>query len=383
MMTNCLPADIIRTDVLRRLRVQLLAQSRLVSKELMTLIDSEEFKNIYHVNNPNPLYHLLVCHQLNNVQTYTSIVQDNTSPQPQVPLTTPDYLLSLRNPYTLASDAGLSCFYGDRDSNTRGRAVILNPIVRKCVNVVFPIPKKGYERTIVGFGVCPSTSHPKLVKICVNSISRKWLVEVFTFSKNLTENTYEGAWENVYDDNAFADLIDLECAKVSANGVIYFRGYDNIFNYAGRSNFVILFDLKSFQFAKVDLPEKLVKAKYFHVAKVNESLGLLEYYVDNDKSGMHVCGVWTKKDGAYKPFTKLYTIKVKGKPVYGSVLGFMSNGEVILELDSELVVYTPSSDASPGSIRRLDIDGTRYKFSVTSLIETPYFLDQPASLSFN
>lgn len=346
---NRLPEDVIRSEILKRLRVNTLAQFHSVSNEYKTLIDSPEFKNTYHVNNPNPQHRLLVRYELDNVQRYTSLVDDYTFLQPRFPLTTPESLRSLKKPLTLSSDAGLSCFL---DSNTRGRVVIWSPAVRKYVDIVFPIPPTGYDRTIVGFGVCPDTSHPKLVKICVDTTSTKWLVDVFTLSKNLSENKFEGAWENVFDGPAFENLIDLECAKVSAKGVIYFRGYDML-NYKGRSNLVISFDLKSLKFDKVSLPERLAKARYLQVANVNGSLGLLEYHV-KDKSGMHVCDVWTRKDGA---FTNIYTVEVKGKPVYGSVLGFRNNGEVVLELDSEIAVYEPETK----KIRGVGINGTQYK----------------------
>ncbi|GKG52856.1 hypothetical protein Tco_0549968, partial [Tanacetum coccineum] len=54
-------------------------------------------------------------------------------------------------------------------------AVIWNPTVRKSVGIVV-IPKGRYNRTIVGFGVCPDTSDPKLVKILVDQISSMWEV---------------------------------------------------------------------------------------------------------------------------------------------------------------------------------------------------------------
>nr|GEY46601.1 reverse transcriptase domain-containing protein [Tanacetum cinerariifolium] len=63
-----------------------------------------------------------------------------------------------------------------------------------------------------------------------------------------------------------------------------------------------------------------------------------------------VCGVWTRKDGANELFTKIYTVKVEGKSLYGRVLGFRNNGDVVIEVvdddhfgDSEIEVYEPSS----------------------------------------
>ncbi|GJT90615.1 zinc finger, CCHC-type containing protein [Tanacetum coccineum] len=72
--------------------------------------------------------------------------------------------------------------------------------------------------------------------------------------------------------------------EVFVDGVIYFHAYD----YASLDqgilfNFVISFDFKSEKFGEVCLPERLVHTPYLAMAKVNESLGLLEYY---DEGGM-------------------------------------------------------------------------------------------------
>ncbi|GKC89322.1 hypothetical protein Tco_1149971, partial [Tanacetum coccineum] len=112
--------------------------------------------------------------------------------------------------YTLVPVDGLLCFYGDVDSNTR-MAVISNPTVRKSVGIVIPIPKAGY--TVVGFGVCPDTSDPKLVKITVHVTPSMWEVEVFTLS---TRN-----WKTAYMGALFKSC-DLTWIQVFVDGVIYF-----------------------------------------------------------------------------------------------------------------------------------------------------------------
>ncbi|GJQ98266.1 hypothetical protein Tco_0009405 [Tanacetum coccineum] len=190
-------------------------------------------------------------------------------------------------------------------------AVIWNPTIRKSVSIVIPIPKAWH---IVGFGVCPDTSDPKLVKIIDDKIS--WVVEVFT----------------------------VRC------------------------------------FGEVVLPERLVHTPDLIVTKVNESLGLLEYY---DEGDMKVCGVWTRKDGANNPFTKIYTIKVEGKWLYNRVLGFRNNGEVVMELqdadnykESRIEVYEPLSGHTIG----VGINGKGRTLSTRSYMETLLLLDQSDSI---
>nr|GEZ88966.1 hypothetical protein [Tanacetum cinerariifolium] len=85
-------------------------------------------------------------------------------------------------------------------------AVIWNPTVRKYVGIVILNALDMY--IVIGFGVCPDTSDPKLVKISVIVTPSMWVVEVFTLRL--------------------------------------------------RSNYIIPFDLKTKKFGEVSLPEKLV-----------------------------------------------------------------------------------------------------------------------------
>ncbi|GKF75028.1 putative pentatricopeptide repeat-containing protein, partial [Tanacetum coccineum] len=177
-------------------------------------------------------------------------------------------------------------------------AVIWNPTVRKSVAIVIPSPKLGYN--VVSLGVCPDTSVPKLVKITVDKISSMWIVEIFTLSTRVWKTAYIGA--------PFKSC-DLTGFEVFVNGVIYFGAYEDVYLDRGFiSNFVVTFDLKSEKFGEVCLPERLVHTLFLYVAKVNESLGLLEYY---DEGDMKVCGVWTREDGANKTFSKIFTVKVE------------------------------------------------------------------------
>ncbi|GKD48255.1 zinc finger, CCHC-type containing protein [Tanacetum coccineum] len=214
---------------------------------------------------------------------------------------------------------------------------------KKSVAIVIPLPKA--SNIVVGFGVCPYTNGPKLVKITVDRPSSMWVVEVFV------------------------------------DGVIYFRGYDDVHLVNGvMSNFVLSFDLKSEKFGEVCLPERLLHTQNIDVTKVNESLGLLEFYFGGE---MSVCGVWTRIDGANKPFTKIYTVKVEGTSVYNRVLGFRNNGEVVIQVDddnheeSRIEVYEPLS----GHINGIGINGKRNTyFYATSYMETLLLLDESDSI---
>ncbi|GJY82456.1 hypothetical protein Tco_0495832 [Tanacetum coccineum] len=199
--------------------------------------------------------------------------------------------------------------------------VLWNPSVRKCVGI--PIPNVYYDSpygyTRIGFGVCPDTNDPKLVKI------------------------------------------DVVVKTPSIFGFIYWPS-------SGR--FLLSFDLKSEKFGEVCIPERLVIPSVMRVVKVNESLGLLEYYKEG---GMSVCGVRMRNDGVNKRFTKIYTVKVEGKMMFNSsVLGFRNNGDVVLGIggddykESTVEVYEPSS----GHISGVGINGDYLTFSASSYMET-------------
>ncbi|GJZ02141.1 ribonuclease H-like domain-containing protein [Tanacetum coccineum] len=241
-------------------------------------------------------------------------------------------------------------------------AIIWNPTVRKSVGIVV-IPKAGYKHTIV-------TSDPKLVKISVSyKIHSMWEVDVFTLSTRV--------WKTVYTGAPFK-FCDLTWLQVFVNGVIYFSASDFNFVNQVRSNSIISFDLKSEKFDEVCLPGRLVHTRVLDVAKVNESLGLLEYYREGD---MRVCGVWTRKDDANKTFSKIYTVKVVGS-FLSRVLEFRNNGEVVIQLDDEnnheyrIEVYEPLS----GIVSGVGINGNQGTFSASSYMETLLLLDQSDSI---
>nr|GFA40890.1 hypothetical protein [Tanacetum cinerariifolium] len=238
-------------------------------------------------------------------------------------------------------------------------AVLWNPSLRKCVGI--PIlnvvdSRVGYTR--IGFGVCPHTNDPKLVKInVIETPSRRWEVQVFTLTSRV--------WKTVFTGAPFRSCT-LMTGPVFVDGIIY---------WSTRASFILSFDLKSDKFGQVSIPRRFVRTYGLRVTKVNGSLGLLKC---NKEGEMWVCGVWMRKDGVNNPFTKIYTVKVESKSVVYKVLGFRNNGEVLLQLDvddfegSQVEVYEPSSRR----INSVGISGERLTFSAWSYMETLLLLDE-------
>nr|GEV63940.1 hypothetical protein [Tanacetum cinerariifolium] len=266
-MSDYIPIEI-QLEIMKKLPVKSLVQFRSVSKQWKSFIDYPEFTKTYHINHPNPQHHLLVGYTLDAVRTYTSIIDDDTFPQQKFLITPPEPLNLLRHAKTVGSVDGLVCFGGWYKDNKM--VVLWNPSIRK--SVAIPIPNVidslcGY--TCIGFGVCPHTNDPKLVKINVTkTLSICWEVHVFTLSSRVWKAVYTGApfkschsfWDHVFID-----------------GLIYWHS-------CGR--FLISFDLKREKFGEVCLPDKSAFPSFVSVAKVNESLGLLEFY---SEGGLSVC----------------------------------------------------------------------------------------------
>ncbi|GJS69850.1 F-box domain containing protein [Tanacetum coccineum] len=250
-------------------------------------------------------------------------------------------------------------------------AVIWNPSIWKSVSIVIPNVSHYPGYTVIGFGVCPDdTSDPTLVKINVNKIKipYTWVVEVFTLSTRV--------WKTVYRGTPFKSC-DFRWHHVFIDGIIY---WNTVSSYEGLwSNYVISFDLATEKFGEGSLSERLLSTNDLGVAKVNESLGLLEYYIEGE---IWVCGVWTKKDGVNKPFTRIYTVKVDGKSGLNNVLGFRNNGEVVLGMEDDndigyaVDVYEPSS----GHINGVGLNGKYDGFSVRSYMETLLLLHESNSI---
>nr|GEY93940.1 hypothetical protein [Tanacetum cinerariifolium] len=322
-----------------------------------------------------PQHHLLVrCWLANNYEgNYVSIVDDDTFPSQKSSLTVPQPVRLLKYILTVNSINGLLCFYGlgqhvmDNDDKM---AVIWNPSVEKAVGIPISNSLRSPDgHAFIGFGVCPNTSDIKLVRI--NTIGYptvlNWEVEVFTLSTRV--------WKSVSNIPPAFRTCQLTYDFVFVEGFIYWHVYDYINLALGiKSSLIISFDLKSDEFGYVSLPSRLVRMNKFTISKVNESLGLFEYYNEGET---RFCDVWIMKEGVAKSFTKMLSIKAPDTWVHYQVLEIRKNGEVIIEniddiYSSKLEVYEPVS----GRISGIEINGLSRTFSVNSYMETLLLLDE-------
>lgn len=278
----------IQAEIMKRLPVISLIRFRSVSKQWKSLIDSPKFIADHCViqHHTQSQHHLLLSCLESGVSPwgfvvrFFSIVDDHTFPHHKVLMTTPVSLNELSYPkQVVAVSGGLFCFYGSkRDVMT---AVIWNPSIKKTVTIVVPSSRPDvlpYYNTILGFGVCPRTSDPKLVKITFNCRYRKEYatipnqVEVFSLSS--------GLWKPPLSSSKLPrKSIRYMYSQVAVNEFIYWLAID-MFSLDWKDQcyrLIMSFDLTSEEFTEVYLPQSLASCNpHVCISKLNESLVVLE-----------------------------------------------------------------------------------------------------------
>ncbi|XP_071717869.1 uncharacterized protein [Rutidosis leptorrhynchoides] len=273
--------------------------------------------------------------------------------------------------YGLLCYAG--CYLSSEDNDYFNRYFIWNPLIRKSIAIEAPY----YKRIYVGFGVCPKTLDPKIVRINIIHVSRNdvlndddkdkvWRVEVFTLSG--------GVWRSPLTKLPSKWLkIDLsrfgtgDKTPTVMNGFIYWCAYNN------DTNTIVSFDLGNEEFAKVRVPGKLVD---FNIYKLKNSLGLVG--LDHFSSTEYVYNVCST-DHVSKFFTKLFSVTLPN--IYSSVLGFRDNEQlIIVKCDDdargyEYVAYEPNLKHF-NSLRN-DVSCSTF----TSYTESLLLLDQSGTLN--
>ncbi|GJV48627.1 F-box domain containing protein [Tanacetum coccineum] len=379
MADHILPFDI-EAEIMERLPVKSLIRFRSVSKQWLSLIDSSNFINNYHINRKHPEHHVFVQYKQENGKKYISIIDDSSFPNQKSSLTVPGPLSLLRHAKPCSSVDGLLCFYGVRRdvAGQAKMAVLWNPAIRKSVGIPIPNQLSSLKgSTHIGFGICPNTSDPKLVRIntFIDSKTVDWEVEVYAWSARV--------WKSVSNIPPAFKYSYLESGQVYVGGFIYFGALD--YRLLGKitSNLIVSFDLKSNEFGEVCLPDRLVNTYNLGVMKVYESLGLLEHnqYDDDILS----CGVWVMKEGVSKMFTKMFSIKTPFNLFGYTVVELRKNGDAILKdgdymFEDDIVPVLKVYETCSGHINDFGIKGKYFSFSVKSYMETLLLLDHSDSV---
>ncbi|XP_076882904.1 uncharacterized protein LOC143531509 [Bidens hawaiensis] len=247
-------------------------------------------------------------------------------------------------------------------ANKQKLIVLWNPSIRKSLSIVFPSESTG----VVGFGVCPKSSDPKIVKITRDNSQ----AEVFTLSSR--------TWKSV-SRNLKCKSLAFSVQQVVIDGVVYWPAYD----WTANKNRIISFDLTHEEFGEVDLSDSLkgpISASFLHIYKFNESLVVLDYREDD--ADKRVRDVWMMlKNGVPKSsFKKLFTFTAQASyraPPY-RIQGFRKSGQPVVEAlhkrVKELEVLEPCSEHTSG----LGISGS--DFMMASYAESLLLFDHSDSI---
>nr|XP_043629383.1 F-box protein CPR1-like [Erigeron canadensis]XP_043629384.1 F-box protein CPR1-like [Erigeron canadensis] len=390
IMSEYIPLEI-QEEILKRLPLRPLISCRSVSKPWKRLIDSPDFIISYGVRHPQPhgfIVRYSVTYDPDDVR-YLNLVDSNNddsfAKQPFLPPIPDLFKIYKYDPTVVGSCNGLLCFIGhneypDEDSSCVEMALLWNPSAKKSVGVQVPsmYNNKDFDNfdVVIGFGVCPLTCDPTIIKCCKKkiknmfSITVPWRVRVFTLSTR--------TW-SILSTKRPRNSVKLEWPQVVIDRFIYWVASDMLVTKHGRSQspFLIMsFDLTTKAFKEINLTDSLTNPSCTiqTISKLHESLVLLECHREVEE----VCCLWMMKEqGVNRSFTKLYNINVPHASIV-TLLGFRRTGEIILATKSQqgyeakLEMYDPNSEV----IDDLRINGDHDSFFMCSYMDSLLLVDQ-------
>ncbi|KAM0016961.1 putative F-box domain-containing protein [Helianthus debilis subsp. tardiflorus] len=305
-MSDNVPFEL-QVEIIKRVPIKSLLQFRSVSKQWKSLIDSSEFIT-HHTLKQSQLHHLLVRYTKRSEIKYISIVDDDSFPRHKFSPTVSPTAKLLTHPRMIASSHGLVCLCGFAYDLKKHLIVLWNPSIRKSVEIELP-----NKLNALGFGVCPKTMDPKIVRI-----TRRTNAQVYTLSS--------GAWRRVSMNLRVPPGFTFCSYQVVIDGIIYWITC----NTSGSCDKLISFDLTNEEFGVIELQDSIEDPEHLCISKRKESLVVLNY----DKSDV-ACVVWmmTKNGDPKSLLTKLFTVSFNAfhDSVYHRIVGFRKNGEPIIE----------------------------------------------------
>jgi F-box interacting protein len=369
-MADYIPLEI-QTEIMKRLPTKSIMRFRSVSKTWKSVIDSSKFIAEYSIQQTHQ-HHLLVCYM--DYEEFElkifSVVDDDTFPQHKFSLIAP-IQRGRTPPEVIGVSQGLFCLYRSDADETSSDVVLWNPSMRKSIDVVATKVKgRGYSN-VIGFGVCPRTSDPKLVHInyeytgYLDTTPPFWRAEVYTLSS--------GAWRGIPTINRPRNTIVMTWFQVAIDEFIYWLAIDSAYVYPKyvTYNLIMSFDMTNEEFTEIPFPDSLANARggSLAISKINGSLAVLETIGEAKKE---VFGVWMMERGVPNSFTKLFTINAPDASIQ-TLHGFRKNNDPIFGARTH-------SDAYDIFVRELDSEHISYVGlsgkTFPSYMETLLLLDQ-------
>ncbi|XP_076900910.1 F-box protein At1g52495-like [Bidens hawaiensis] len=316
-MPEDIPFDI-QIEVINLLPLKSLIQFRSVSKPWKSVIESSDFIADYTVRCRDQPHHLLIRYRnMSFTDVYVSIADNDSFPPKQGFPYCSHFVNQLEDSTVVGTSYGLVCvsgYYGGPcKCCLREMIVLWNPSIRKSVGIA--VPNGLIVSSNFGFGVCPGTSDPKIVKTNKNVT---WQVEVFNLSS--------GVWR-ISPCNPPDKLVAFKSPQSHVDRFIYWLGVTS-----GDTGIIIIsFDFLSEEFGEIHLPVTLAfqDPEELCLFKRIDSLVVLNETIVDEKYE-----VWMMENGISKSFIKIFTVNMPNELYTSSVpLEFRRNGEIMMAID--------------------------------------------------
>ncbi|XP_024994766.1 F-box/kelch-repeat protein At3g23880-like [Cynara cardunculus var. scolymus] len=375
-MSDYLPSDL-HLEILKRLPLNSILRCSTVCKSWNSLISSNDFisahQNLIKSINGDGTQTLLVRYfdRTHKIEKYIIGRDDETF---GLQFSDIEFQYASTTAYfrVVGYCDGVVCLSDDLFDSTY-MVILWNPSIRKSVRVLVPNYEQTWSQgTVLGFGVCPRTHDPKIVRIvCVNDFSVPHMVRIQDHSSVEVFSPASGAWRKHFGVNHYRPhkMIQITWSQICFNGVIHWIACDKQLESNLRC-LIMSFDLVHEVFAEMPLPDALARQ---HVSKLSISnrkgyLTVMEYDMEKGKES---CGVWVMKEyGMMRSWEKLFMIHLPGllrKPV-----GFRMNGDMVVAMKNNELVSIECN----GNIKSLNLYGNIRSYFLGLFMESLILVDK-------
>ncbi|GJW95885.1 F-box domain containing protein [Tanacetum coccineum] len=323
-------------DIMNRLPVKSLLQFRAVSKQWKFSIDSFDFIRNYGCRERNTCcFNLSFRH---NTQGYIHSFDENLG------FRNFDSNLNVFSLKPVASSEGVWCFSFLENSFL----LLWNPSIKKSVGISVPnyTLQPDSPKMIFGFGICPVTLEPTILKINYPLYTDgPWYVSVSTLSSRI--------WYNLdYDCLPRPSIRIKRSGQAVIDGKIFWIGSEKFYNDDCISNkiyLIVSFDLVTHQFHVQDMPEQVGVGEFsppYYISQLGDSLIISGSFGFRD---YRIIYAWALdfQDGFISSCILLFTISHPAG-YFLKLLGFSNDKEPIVE--AEIVQQWYRSLYSSGNI---------------------------------
>ncbi|GMI79442.1 hypothetical protein HRI_001613500 [Hibiscus trionum] len=319
-MSDYMPEEVI-LKILNRLPVKSLVRFRSVCKSWNTLIFHPCFISAHLQSSLSNNTPFLLLGGLKNGRDYHSLHYDNDGFGKFKQLQLPDFGYTADSPM-VGSCNGLICVqlypfddYGNLNF------LLWNPSIQKHIS----LPQFGVTESVhlkFGFGFDSRTNDYKLLIVGVDD-DGNW-IQPYLFSFN------ENCWRKV--TAAFPNYAAIfdEMPMPFVNGALNWLAQKDDDE---DSNVILGFDLSAEEFFDINLPESLIRLRYFDLSIMKYGESSIAVSTHAPDAELHE--LWVMKEYAVvESWTKLLTLhRIDRHALVPRVLGFRKNGEVLLRVD--------------------------------------------------